>query len=68
MAKGKDKPGFVGTQFTKALARGQGSVEKYIKVLTDQNEEMIAKMNWIMEAQQAMCDNLKVTLKDPLED
>ena len=60
----KDK---VGGSLKGAIATGQKSVEKYTSRMIEQNEAIIERLNWVMVSNQAICDHLKIKLKDPLE-
>jgi hypothetical protein len=61
--------------FETAISSGQKSFEKLLKTIIEQEQkileeqaEIIDRINWIMITQQKVCNNLKIKLKDPLEE
>jgi len=54
--------------FEQAIKKGQASMEGHIQTLTEQNNEIIEKLNWVMTSYQKICDKLEVELDDPLEE
>ena len=64
----QDKMGMIDKKFQKALDKGRNSVNSSVEKVTNQQQEIIEKLNWVMETQQEIANHLKIKLKDPLEE
>jgi len=60
--------GMIDKKFQKALDKGRNSVNSSVEKVTNQQQEIIEKLNWVMETQQEIANHLKIKLKDPLEE
>lgn len=56
-----------GNMIQQAIKKGQHSIDKSIDTLTVQNGEIISRLNWLMVANQEICNKLDITLVDPLK-
>jgi len=60
--------GMVERKLKQAQEKGMGAVNSSVEKVTNQQAEIIEKLNWVMQVQQEMADAQKIKLKDPLEE